>query len=113
MHRAIFWTGVTVFLRGIPTPLTSLLDSIAFGIEERLNRWHLDDYVAIVSPDLYVQAVKCTQNCCDALITCIRGMLGENGAFTYSCSLPSGTGVLFKPGGGRVSVAGGNRISPC
>jgi hypothetical protein len=84
----------------------SVLDSIAFGIEELLFRGHLDDYVAIVAPDLYVQAVKCTHNSCDAPIICIRAMLGDNGAFTYSCSLPPGTGVLFKPGGGRISVAG-------
>lgn len=89
-----------------PPPLghTTILDSIVHGIKDLQANGRFRNYVAIVSLDLYQEAMKPRQNPFDAQIYEIRPLLVEGG-FLYSQAAPEKTGVLLSLSGDSVKLA--------
>jgi uncharacterized linocin/CFP29 family protein len=83
---------------------TTLLDSIVQGIKDLQAKGRFRNYVAIVSLDLYQEAMKPRQNPFDAQIYEIRPLLMEEG-FLYSQAAPEKTGVLLSLSGDSVKLA--------
>ena len=83
---------------------TPILDRIVQGIAELQKNGRLGRYAAIVSLDLYQEAMKPRQNPLDAPIYEIRPLLVENG-FRQSQALPPKTGVIFSLGGDGLKIA--------
>jgi uncharacterized linocin/CFP29 family protein len=81
-----------------------ILDSIVQGIAELQNKNRLGRYAAVVSLDLFQQAMKPRQNPFDAPIYEIRPLLIENG-FRQSQALPKKTGVIFSLNGDGLKIA--------
>lgn len=90
-----------------PQPLPndrSILDSIVRGIADLENAGRIGRYAAVVSLDLYQEAMKPRTNAMDAPIYEIRPLLIEGG-FRHSQVLPSRTGVIFSLNGDGVKIA--------
>jgi uncharacterized linocin/CFP29 family protein len=83
---------------------TTILDSIVQGIKDLQAKGRFRNYVAIVSLDLYQEAMKPRQNPFDAQIYEIRPLLVEGG-FLYSQAAPEKTGVLLSLSGDSVKLA--------
>jgi len=81
-----------------------ILDSIVQGIAELQEKSRLGRYAAVVSLDLFQQAMKPRQNPFDAPIYEIRPLLIENG-FRQSQALPINTGVIFSLNGDGLKIA--------
>lgn len=82
----------------------TILDSIVGGIADLEKTGRIGRYAAIVSLDLYQEAMKPRTNAMDAPIYEIRPLLVEGG-FRHSQVLPSRTGVIFSLNGDGVKIA--------
>lgn|SRR5262249_1620528 len=83
---------------------STVLDSIVQGIKDLQANGRFRNYVAIVSLDLYQEAMRPRQNPFDAQIYEIRPLLMENG-FLYSQAAPEKTGVILSISGDSVKLA--------
>ena len=82
----------------------SILDSIMEGITDLEKNGLFGRYAAVVSLDLYQEAMKPRTNAMDAPIYEIRPLLVEGG-FRHSQVLPLRTGVIFSLNGDGVKIA--------
>jgi uncharacterized linocin/CFP29 family protein len=82
----------------------SILDSIVGGIADLEKNGRIGRYAAIVSLDLYQEAMKPRTNAMDAPIYEIRPLLIDGG-FRQSQVLPPRTGVIFSLNGDGVKIA--------
>ena len=82
----------------------SILDSIVQGIADLEYNGRIGRYAAVVSLDLYQEAMKPRTNALDAPIYEIRPLLIEGG-FRHSQVLPKRTGVIFSLGGDGLKIA--------
>jgi uncharacterized linocin/CFP29 family protein len=82
----------------------SILDGIVGGIADLEKAGRIGRYAAVVSLDLYQEAMKPRTNAMDAPIYEIRPLLVEGG-FRHSQVLPSRTGVIFSLSGNGLKIA--------
>ena len=82
----------------------TVLESVLQGIRDLQANGRFGNYVAIVSLDLYKEAMKPRQNPFDAQIYEIRPLLVENG-FLYSQAAPGRTGVIFSTSGDSLKIS--------
>ncbi|MBA3868889.1 MAG: encapsulin [Anaerolineae bacterium] len=82
----------------------SILDCIVGGIADLEKNGRIGRYAAIVSLDLYQEAMKPRTSAMDAPIYEIRPLLIEDG-FRHSQVLPPRTGVIFSLNGDGVKIA--------
>jgi uncharacterized linocin/CFP29 family protein len=82
----------------------SILESIIDGIRDLQGKGRLGSYAAIVSLDLYKEAMRPRQNAFDAQIYEIRPLLIEGG-FRPSQALEGRVGVIFSKSGDSVKIA--------
>jgi uncharacterized linocin/CFP29 family protein len=82
----------------------SILDSIVQGIADLEKNGRIGRYAAVVSLDLYQEAMKPRTNALDAPIYEIRPLLIEGG-FRHSQVLPKRTGAIFSLNGNGVKIA--------
>lgn len=82
----------------------SILDSIVLGIADLERNGRIGRYAAVVSLDLYQEAMKPRTNAMDASIYEIRPLLIEDG-FRHSQFLPKRTGVIFSLNGDGIKIA--------
>jgi uncharacterized linocin/CFP29 family protein len=82
----------------------SILDSIVGGIADLEKTGRIGRYAAMVSLDLYQEAMKPRTNAMDAPIYEIRPLLIEGG-FRHSQALAPRTGVIFSLSGDAVKIA--------
>ena len=84
----------------------SILDSIVGGIADLAKMGHIGRYAAVVSPDLYDEAIRRLPNAMDRPIDEIHPLLIEGG-FRSSQSLVDlkRTGVIFSLNGDGVKIA--------
>jgi uncharacterized linocin/CFP29 family protein len=96
--------------RLLPTEAKSLirerliLDSIVEGIAELERNGRIGRYAAVVSLDLYQEAMKPRTNAMDAPIYEIRPLLIEGG-FRHSQVLQHRTGLIFSVNGDAIKIA--------
>lgn len=81
-----------------------ILDSLVQGIADLESNGRIGRYAAVVSLDLYQEAMKPRTNALDAPIYEIRSLLIEGG-FRHSQVLPKRTGLIFSLGGDGLKIA--------
>ena len=82
----------------------SVLDSIVQGIADLERNGRIGRYAAVVSLDLYQEAMKPRTTSMDAPIYEIRPLLTDGG-FRHSQALPKRTGVIISLNGDGVKIA--------
>ena len=92
----------------------TILESIIGGIADLEKSGRIGRYAAIVSLDLYQEAMKPRTNAMDAPIYEIRPLLVEGG-FRHSQVLSSRTGVIFSLNGdhAKIKVPADTSVESC